>query len=401
MRTTYPRNVLISGAGIAGPALAYWLVRGGARVTIVERHGELRRGGQAVDFRGPVHRAVLDRMGVWDAICAERTRRTDHALYDRAGCTVARLPAVMMGGDVEIQRGDLCRIFYERSGATYRFGDSIRALHDRGDGVDVDFEHGDAERFDLVVGADGLRSRTRAVAFGPHERYLKHHGYRIAGCTIENILGVEHTGFTYSVPGRAVSVSIARDPREARALFVWAAPPRDDRGQRTDRDAKAEATRELAGAGWEVPRLLEQLARATDVYDDDICTAHVDRYARGRVVLLGDAAWGGTLGGQGTSCAVVGAYVLAGELASRPVDEALARYEQWMRPYATRCQKGAAHVGGFFAPRSRFAIGLRNTVYRWLSSRPMEWLFERLVKSAAESFQLPDYSLAPALAQAA
>ncbi len=380
MQATVRRRALISGAGIAGPALAYWLVRAGWEVTVVERARALREGGQAVDFRGPVHRDVLERMGMWGPIHDHQTRLGAHDLIDRHGATRATLPAMMMSGDVEILRGDLVRLLCERTRADvdYRFGDSIARIADDGT---VDFVGGTRARYDIVVGADGLRSHTRDLAFS--DTTLRYHGHRVVGCTIPNVLGLVERGVTYSEPGRGVSVASARDPDEARLLFVYRAP-------REQPLALADA---FAGAGWEVPRLLAEAARAGDVYADEISTVHAPRYARGRVALLGDAAHGGTLGGQGTSVAIIGAYILAGELATAPDHAtAFARYEARLRPYATRCQRGATHVGPFFAPRTRAGIWLRDRIYGALASRPLEKLFERLVTGAATGIALPSYT---------
>lgn len=390
------RSVLISGAGIAGPALAYWLAQRGDRVVVVEKSKSLRCGGQAVDFRGPVHRAVLDKMEIWDAICERQTHLGVQALIDREGRPRAKLPALMMSGDVEILRGDLSTLLFERTRANvdYRFGDSIASLVDEGARVRVRFEHALEETFDIVIGADGLHSRVRQLAFGEPSRFLRHHGYRVAGFTMPNVLGLCRTGLVYSEPRRGVAVSSTRDTAEARALFVFRGGPlgEDERHPSAQRAAVRAA---FAGAGWETSRILAEMERARDVYFDAIASVHVPGYARGRVALVGDAASGGTLGGQGTPCAILGAYVLAGELARSPFDHAaaFARYEETIRPYASRCQKGASHVGPFFAPRSRFELHCRNILYRTLASAPLERVFEWLVTGAASELALPDYAL--------
>jgi 2-polyprenyl-6-methoxyphenol hydroxylase-like FAD-dependent oxidoreductase len=292
----------------------------------------------------------------------------------------------MMSGDVEILRGDLVRLLHERTSprVAYRFGDSVAAIG--ADGT-VEFERGGTARYHLIVAADGLRSQTRGLVFD--DVTMRYQGYRVVGCTIPNLLGLVQSGVTYSLPGRGVCVTSARDPGEARLLFVHRAPALVSRDRETVLREFADA---YAGVGWEVPRLLAEVSRAADLYVDDISTVHAPRFARRNVVLLGDAAHGGTLGGQGTAVAMIGAYLLAGELARSPRDlsTAFARYERLLRPYAMRCQVGAKHVGGFFAPRTRPGLWLRDAMYRALTSRSLAGLFERLVTGAAIKLELPD-----------
>jgi 2-polyprenyl-6-methoxyphenol hydroxylase-like FAD-dependent oxidoreductase len=391
-------RVLISGAGIAGPALAYWLARGGHHTTLVERAGALRAGGQAVDFRGPIHRAVLEKMGIWEAIHERRTRAGELLLVDKKGSVCATLPESMLSGDVEILRGDLCRILYERTrGETdYRFGDRVTRIEDRGGAVDVEFEYAPDETFDVVVGADGLHSSVRAIAMDDEANVLRHRGYRIASFATPNLIDRARGAASFCEPGRGV-VLTATSPTHGRALLVSTADPTGTRHRDSEPlGEKRQVAERFAGMGWRVPSVLQALESAPDLYVDDIATVHVARYSKGRVVLLGDAAQGGTLGGQGTSVAIVGAYVLAHELSQHASSSdpapAFARYENAMRPYAAGCQKGAVRAGQFLAPRTRFGIATRNFMYGVLTSRRLAGTFERLVRSAASDFVLPEYA---------
>lgn len=384
-------RVLISGAGVAGPALALCLQRYGIASVVVERATALREGGQAVDFRGPVHRAVLEALDLWGPIHERRTQPSALVFVDRDTKQIAALPEVMMSGDVELLRGDLVRLLYERTSAMteYRFGDRITSLEEGSDGVMVAFEGGAPQRFDLVIGADGLHSGVRELVF--HEpNIVRHHGYRLATFSMPNITGQTSRALVYSEPGRAAAIFAAT--QSARALLVYAAPPLS-REERRDAQRQRSHLRDVyKGADWETPRIMEALDAANDIYIDDIATVHVERYSRGRVVLLGDAAYGGTLGGQGTSLSIVGAYVLAGELSRAATHaEAFERYEAVMRGYATRCQRGATRVGSFFAPKTSAGLWVRNVMYSALTSRPLLGFFSWMVTDAATALVLPQY----------
>lgn len=241
-------------------------------------------------------------MGVWDEIHARQTHMGRQTVVDADGAPRVDLPAEMMSGDVEIFRGELARILHERTEDTveYVFGDSVATLADGPDGVDVTFERGAPRRFGLVVGADGLHSRIRRLAFGDESRYLRFLDHYVAGFGIPNHLGLDRTGRLYSEPGRAVCVgNYDGDPERAGALLVFRSEPLAyDRG---DVAAQKRILRErFAGMGWETPSVLKALEEADDLYFDAIAQIHVDRLTNGRVALLGDAGYGATMGGMGT-----------------------------------------------------------------------------------------------------
>ncbi|GAA0383464.1 FAD-dependent monooxygenase [Streptomyces luteireticuli] len=384
------KKVLISGASIAGPALAYWLGRHGFDVTVVELAPRLREGGQAVDFRGTTHLTVLERMGVLDDLRRIRTGGSPMTFVDERGRTRLHLPADFAGGDIEVLRGDLARVLYEHSlpYADYVFGDSVTELRQDADAVRVRFRSGRTDTFDLVVGADGLHSNIRRLAFGPEERYVRHLGHYAAVWSLPNYpgIGLDEGSVGVNTPGRFASVGTDhRNPDTARAFFVFAAD-RLAYDRHDPEQQKAIITEAFAGVGWDVPRLLATLDDADDLYFDSISRADVPSWADGRVALVGDAACGATIGGMGTGTGIVAAYVLAGELAAANGDHttAFARYERLLRPYAQGCQKGAA--GTFLAP-GRLGLPLRNR----LLSRPriLNWMLEQGKK--ATSLELPDY----------
>src|SRR5262245_14377367 len=224
-------RVLVAGASIAGPALAHWLRRRGAEVTVVERASELRPGGQAVDARG-VAREVIRRMGLDAAVRAARTDTAGAYTVDVDGNVLETFRADDHGGDgyiseIEILRGDLSRVLHDdtRDGVEYIFGDRIAELTQDADGVDVAFVGGDRRRFDLVVGADGLHSSLRAMVFGPHERFVRHLGRMMAFYAVPNEFGLDRWLIDYqeSGSGRSAGLRPIQDATRAMAMFSFLA----------------------------------------------------------------------------------------------------------------------------------------------------------------------------------
>ncbi|WP_155355921.1 FAD-dependent monooxygenase [Acrocarpospora macrocephala] len=344
-------SVLISGASIAGTTLAYWLRRHGLTPTVVERAPAIRDGGYKVDIRGAAL-DVADRMGVLPSIRARRTDVRGGSIVTATGRQVAAMDGDTFGGrhggDAEILRGDLNRLLYDltKDDVEYLFDDSIAALVQRGDGVQVTFESGAVRDFDVVVGADGLHSHTRALAFGPESSFVHDLGYYVSIFSVPNHLGLDRWELTYVAPGRtALTYSTAGDGG-AKAMFLFASPPLAY-GHRDRARQEALLAEAYAGEGWEVPRLLAGAAQAGDFYFDSLSQVRMDSWSRGRVALVGDAAYcASPASGQGTSLALVGAYVLAGELAAAgDLRAGLAAYEREMRPFAEANQKlGPANI---------------------------------------------------------
>ncbi|MEW9550598.1 FAD-dependent monooxygenase [Nonomuraea sp. NPDC050783] len=389
------RNVLISGASVAGPALAYWLHRHGFTPTVVERAPALRDGGHAVDFRGRAHLSVLRRMGVLPALERARTGTGATWYVNDAGRPLAKLPADLFAGDLEVLRGDLSRILYEatRQSTEYVFGDSVASLAEDADGVDVTFERAAPRRFDLVIGADGPHSTTRRLAFGPEERYVRHLGVYCAIFTTANHLGLDHTGHAYRTAGRLVAMYSARGNTEAKALFYFASPHLglDRRDTARQQDLLAER---FAGNGWQSDHLLREMRHAPDFYFDAVGQVRMDSWSRGRVALVGDAAYcPSSLSGMGSGLAVVGAYVLAGELAAACGDHrvAFARYEREMRAYAEGCQEMGDGIAKLMVPGSHLVAALLNRYYRVMPYLPGRKLPARMARRAAENVTLRDY----------
>ncbi|WP_406218490.1 FAD-dependent monooxygenase [Streptomyces decoyicus] len=413
-RSTTPRTVLISGASIAGPALAYWLHRHGFAVTVVERAPAPRTGGYKVDLRGAAIE-VAERMGILEDIQRASTDMRTGAYVNDDGKRIATLPADIFGArigrDDEIMRGDLARILYERTRADveYFFGDSITSITPVTDGtagVDVTFEHAAPRRFDLVVGADGLHSTVRRLAFGPEEQFVRHLGAYISAFSMPNELDLDREELYHALPGRLIcAYSSAGDPA-AKGLLVFRSPRlrydhRDPRQQLALLDAAFEGVGvEAAPArGWgQVPRMLEAARKAGDFYFDGMQLIEMDRWSHGRVVLLGDAAHcPSPASGQGTGMALVGAYVLAGELAAagRAPEEAFGRYETEMRGYVAVNHALARKFAREMTADTRRQIRFRHLMMRILPYMPWKNLVAKKiaedVQRAAQAITLKDY----------
>lgn len=388
-------TVLVSGASIAGPAVAYWLRRHGFAPTVVERAPALWEGGQAVDFRGHVHMDVLRRMGVLDDIRRLRTDPGPLRVIDADGRQKAALPPEFTGGEVEILRGDLARVLYERTrdDVEYVFGDSIASMRETAGGVEVTFERGAPRTFDLVIGADGLHSNVRRLAFGPESNFVRPSGYHVAIFSAPDHMGLGRDTLLYNEPGRGVSAAGARDGVTAGVMCVFRAE-----GLEFDHRDVAQQKKILldvyAGAGWETARLLEAVPEAADFYFDSISLVHMDRYTRGRIALLGDVGYGATCGGMGAGMAMVASYVLAGELAAAGGDHRVAfpEYENMIRGFAKACQRVAGNAGPFLAPPTRAAIRRRDMSYWVLTFGPLMRVLDKMSTKAATSITVKDYA---------
>ncbi|MEV7778488.1 FAD-dependent monooxygenase [Kitasatospora sp. NPDC088351] len=398
-------DVLISGAGIAGPALAYWLRRAGITVTVVERAPAPRPGGQTVDLRG-AGRTVMARMGLLEQARATSVDQRGIAFVDASGRHTARMTADSFGGEgiiseIEILRGDLGRLLYEatRPETEYLFDDTITALDQDDDGVTVAFEKAEPRRYGLVVGADGLHSAVRALAFGPESAYVRPLNVYTAWFTATDELDLDGWFQMYNAPGGLVaSARPGRLPGEIKAGLSFRSPPiaYDRHDTAAQQDMMADR---FAGAGWEVPRLLRAMRTAPDFFFDSMGQVRLDHWSRGRVVLLGDAGYCPTpLTGLGTSVALVGAYVLAGELATADGDHraAFRNYDRVMRPYVGQAQRLPPGGASGYAPSSALAIRLRDLSMRSMNRWPMRNLLAAQFAKAGD-ITLPEYGHAPAL----
>jgi 2-polyprenyl-6-methoxyphenol hydroxylase-like FAD-dependent oxidoreductase len=389
--TTNP-SVLISGAGVGGPTLAYWLAAHGFRTTVVERAAGLRSSGNPVDVRGPAV-AVAERMGLMERLREAATNVTAMSFVNDAGRQVGRvnlraLQRAARSREVEVTRTDLARILYEvsRDSAEFLFDDTITALSQDGAGVDVTFEKAAPRRFDLVIGADGLHSATRRLAFGPEDAYLRHMGLYVATMQLNGPAEHQRDVVLHNSPGRLASVHPVRG--RGLAAFIFRSPAVAGFDHRDLAQHKRIVTDAYAGAGWRVPELLDLVRAADDLWLDSVSQVRLDRWSDGRVALLGDAASSVSLFGDGSTLAMAGAYTLAQELAATPADprSAFARYEAKHRTLVDPKQGNVALAAALMVPATRTGITARNLATRlWPAAATAGRLRNLLASTATAS----------------
>lgn len=391
-------KIAISGAGVAGPTLAYWLRRGGHEPTLIERAPQFRTGGYLIDFWGVGYR-VAQRMGLESAIRdagyqLQSLRSVGADGQTLAGLRVDGFRRAAQGQLVSVARGDLAATIYAAIADDVEtiFDDSITAIDQNPDGISVSFTHTPTRDFDLLVGADGLHSNVRQLAFESGagvERYL---GCLVAAAVVDGYRPRDELVYvTYSRPGRSVArFSLCGD--RTLFLFVFRSDQHRDPGDLGAR--KALLWHEFGDAGWECKQILAALDDADDLYFDVVSQVRMDGWSTGRVALVGDAAaCVSLLAGEGTGLAMTAAYVLAGELVCARQDHrrAFPAYERRMRPFVEGKQAGAQRLLPVFATKTEFGIGFRHLVMRAMNVRP---IFDLVVsRSVRDDFDLPDYPM--------
>ncbi len=387
-------RVLVTGASIAGPALAHWLRRRGGEVTVVEQAPGLRPGGQAVDARG-VAKEVIRRMGLDAKVRAVCTDTAGAYTVDADGNVLETYRAEDDGGDgyiseIEVLRGDFSPVLYDDTADSveYVFGDRIAQVTQDADGVDVTFASGDRRRFHLVIGADGLHSALRGMVFGTREQFVRHLGLVLAFYSVPNEFGLDRWLIDYQQAGRSAGLRPVHDATQAIAMLSFPSPDFDIAYR--DVGAQKRLLREqMTGFGWETQRILAHLDDASDFYLDQVAQVVMDRWSSGRVGLIGDAAFSASpMSGAGTGLALVGAYMLAGELAAADwnPEAGFAGYEARMRSYVEANQEiGRMHVQMLAAPDPKTEP----------TTQPDMEAITALVERAVGGPELPDYAGVP------
>ncbi|MGW5675428.1 FAD-dependent monooxygenase [Streptomyces sp. NPDC003860] len=392
------RTVLISGASIAGPALAYWLHRSGFTVTVVEKAGALRSGGYPIDIRGTALE-VVRRMGILPQLRDAHVESRRCTFLDADGATIASVnPHAVAGGvegqDLEVRRGDLATALYElvRDDVEFLFGNSVAALTQSAHGVDVTFHRGQHRTFDLVVGADGMHSATRETLFGPEARFHRYLDYCFAIFTMPNTLGLSHEVVLWNTPGKAAALYAVGDTDELHAFLNFHQPEPPLHALRNPDAQRDLLATTFAGAGWEIPRLVDAVHDADDLFFDTVGQIRMPRWSNGRVALAGDAAHAPSfLTGQGSSLALAGAYVLANALATeRDHTAAFAAYERGAREFVTVNQELVDTGAATLFPTTAHALEQRNTRLRALTALPAA-----PPRPAHSALTLPDFAPTP------
>ncbi len=388
-------RIAISGAGVAGAALAHWLHRTGHTPTVIEQAPRFRTGGYMIDFWG-VGYQVAKRMGIEERVLAagyqiERLRSVGPDGAVKADVNVDLLSATFGDDFTSLPRGDLASAIYAtiEDKVETIFGDSITAVDQRDDGVGLTFEKHAPGDFDLVIGADGLHSNVRRLVFGPEQSFEHYLGCKVAACVVDGYRPRDELVYvTYATPGRQLNRVALRGDRTM-FLFIFRAGHDDGGGVAP----KEQLRNEFAGIGWESRQMLAALDDVDDLYFDVVSQIRMDRWSRGRVLLMGDAAGCiSLLGGEGTGLAITEAYVLAGELARAGDDHrrAFAAYEARLRPFIEAKQAGAERYIGFFATKTRLGLWFRTMAMRTMNFGPLATLFAGGIR---DDFDLPDYGI--------
>lgn len=390
-------HVAISGAGMAGAALAYWLHRTGHTPTLVEQAPKFRTGGYVIDFWG-VGYQVAKRMDIEDRIRAagyqiERLRSVGSSGKIKTDVNVDVFRGILGDDFTSLPRGDLAAAIYSTIDGKVEtiFADSITAIDQHSGGVRLAFCTSPPRDFDLVIGADGLHSNVRGLAFGAERNYEHYLGCKVAAWVVDGYRPRDDLSYvTYNIPGRQVGRFALRGDR---TMFLFIFRAEHDRVGGVGETPKDQLRNAFDGAGWECREILATLDDVDDLYFDVVSQIRMDSWSRDRVLLIGDAAGCiSLLGGEGTGLAMTEAYVLAGEFERAGGDHrrAFEAYEARLRPFVESKQTGATKFIGYFATRTRFGLWLRNIAMRTMNFAPLATLFAGSVR---DDFELPDYGI--------
>lgn len=377
------KSILISGAGIAGTTLAFWLKKFGFNPTIIENSPALREGGHAIDFMGAGF-DVAEKMGIISALESvdinfSKLVFVDSNNKERGSMNYQKIKTFLNGMAFTLFRSDLAKVIYQSigEGVEIIFGDTIAKIDQNEKEVTVTFQSGKTRNFDLLVGADGLHSNVRKLVFGNESQFEKYYGYYTSSFTIDNFSLGNHAFSMYNVPYKQVAV-FSKDGNKTTAFFIFVSPGKLSYQHHNIAKQKKILKSEFENSGWKCRELLSQIDSTTDFYFDSVSQIKMDSWYKGRVALVGDAGYcPSLLSGKGSTLAMVGAYILAGELkqANGNYKTAFGQYEISFKPFMKKKQKSAQSFAKSFIPKSNFGIWLRNKVFKLMSSSLFSKLF--------------------------
>ena len=399
-------RILICGASVAGPTLAYFLAQSGAKVTVVERSPSLRKEGQNIDIRGAGIN-VIRLMNVEDAIRANTTGEVGLRFVDADNKIQAELPAEPGNersptSEIEILRGQLAQTLYEKSkekDIEYMFGDYVTAIDQKGERAHVSFAKStETKEFDLVIAADGQTSRTRSVTFGEEAKdCIDSLGQYMMYFSMSQADTDSEWARWYNASGRRCI--LIRPDNTGTTRAVLAVVGEEDKMEHalagTVDEQKAVWREIFADAGWEAERVLKELDTAEDCYMHRVAQVKMPSWSKGRVVLAGDAGYcPSPISGMGTTCALAGSYILAGEIAKHGhnVEAALQEYERKLRPLIDNAQKLPPGGPKLLNPETNFGITILNSTLGFMTATRLNKLAEKLAGESAAAFELPDYT---------
>ncbi|OQE19151.1 hypothetical protein PENSTE_c016G09446 [Penicillium steckii] len=413
-------RVLIVGASIAGPTAAYWFAKTGAKVTIIERFSQLRTNGQNVDIRTAGVSVMRKMPGMEEAVRASLQQIDGISLVDENGRSYGTMTSTgdpdqqSLISEYEILRGDLSRIIVDLSksheNVNYIFGEQVVSMQydEKSNGpIKVDFMNGTPPaEYDLVVACDGATSRTRALGLQCGVRdYIEPVNSWAAYFSIKkDLLNGSQMGYGYSAVGGR-TIAIGPDPSGGNRITLMSIQRRKDpnammkfrQANKLGTDAlKDFVAKEFAGAGWKWDEVLQGMMGSEDFYTSEWAQVKPPALSKGRFVMVGDAGYAPGPTGTGTSLALAGAYLLAGEIGKHQGDltAGLKGYEEGIRPLINEMQKIPPLVPGVFAPQTAWGIWTRNSIFAFLCWSRLPWIFNKLFGSASahsDGYELPEY----------